>query len=130
MIRGYSTGSYELSVEYLTPDSPPPPTEPPGEEVIEVFEGSIERRAVEHFGPISVLPGTQFDTAMSGTGDPDLYVQFGAPPTTSSYDCRPYRNGATEVCTLTVPPGVTEAYFMVRGYRAGTFAVEVSYTEP
>src|SRR5690606_29827467 len=28
-----------------------------------------------------------------GSGDADLYVRFGSPPTTSAYDCRPYRNG-------------------------------------
>ncbi|MCA1767352.1 MAG: PPC domain-containing protein, partial [Idiomarina sp.] len=35
-----------------------------------------------------------------GSGDADLYVRFGAQPTTSSYDCRPYENGNTETCTI------------------------------
>ncbi|MAI63873.1 MAG: peptidase S8 [Alteromonas sp.] len=38
-----------------------------------------------------------------GSGDADLYVRFGAEPTTSSYDCRPYKNGNSEVCTFTNP---------------------------
>ncbi|WP_448550374.1 pre-peptidase C-terminal domain-containing protein [Thalassotalea fusca] len=33
-----------------------------------------------------------------GTGDADLYVKFLEPPTTSSYDCRPWKNGSTEAC--------------------------------
>jgi vibriolysin len=34
-----------------------------------------------------------------GTGDADLYTQFNARPTTSSYLCRPYLSGNTETCT-------------------------------
>lgn len=33
-----------------------------------------------------------------GSGDADLYVRRGAPPTTSQYDCRPYRTGNSETC--------------------------------
>src|SRR5690606_11621676 len=28
-----------------------------------------------------------------GSGDADMYVRFGSQPTTSAYDCRPYRSG-------------------------------------
>ncbi|MEL7312632.1 MAG: S8 family peptidase [Pseudomonadota bacterium] len=35
-----------------------------------------------------------------GSGDADLYVRFGSPPTTSTYDCRPYRNGNSETCNI------------------------------
>jgi carboxypeptidase T len=35
----------------------------------------------------------------NGTGDADLYVRFGALPTTSAYDCRPYKSGNNEVCS-------------------------------
>ena len=35
-----------------------------------------------------------------GTGDVDLYVKFGSQPTTSSYDCRPYKSGNDETCNL------------------------------
>jgi hypothetical protein len=38
-----------------------------------------------------------------GTGDVDLYVKFGAAPTLSSYDCRPYLNGNSETCTFSNP---------------------------
>jgi len=33
-----------------------------------------------------------------GKGDADLYVRYGEAPTTSSYDCRPWKNGNTESC--------------------------------
>jgi hypothetical protein len=47
-----------------------------------------------------------------GTGDADLYVRFGTAPTTTTYDCRPYRSGNTETCTIT-------------NIQAGTYHVNV-----
>ena len=52
-----------------------------------------------------------------GTGDADLYVKAGSKPTTSSYDCRPYKDGNTETCTdTTVTAG--PYYVMLNGYSA------------
>jgi len=42
-----------------------------------------------------------------GTGDADLYLRFGSQPTTSSYQCRPYKNGNSETCTITNPQAGT-----------------------
>ena len=42
-----------------------------------------------------------------GSGDADLYVRFGSQPTTSAYDCRPYRSGNAETCTVTSPQAGT-----------------------
>ena len=44
---------------------------------------------------------------VNGSGDADLYVRFGAQPTTSSYDCRPYKSGNTESCSFTNPTAGT-----------------------
>jgi vibriolysin len=45
---------------------------------------------------------TAISIAMTGgTGDADLYVKKGSTPTDSSYDCRPYKGGNAESCTLT-----------------------------
>ncbi|MEX0915212.1 MAG: PKD domain-containing protein, partial [Wenzhouxiangellaceae bacterium] len=33
-----------------------------------------------------------------GSGDADLYLKFGSEPTTSDYECRPWRNGNNETC--------------------------------
>ncbi|MDM5085197.1 M4 family metallopeptidase [Aeromonas rivipollensis] len=48
-----------------------------------------------------------------GSGDADLYVKFGSEPTSNSYDCRPYKSGNAETCTLNVP-------------KAGTWHVQLS----
>ncbi|MCJ8271102.1 MAG: M4 family metallopeptidase [Psychrosphaera sp.] len=40
-----------------------------------------------------------------GSGDADMYVKFGATPTDSVWDCRPYVGGNTESCTGTKTGG-------------------------
>ncbi|WMS86020.1 S8 family serine peptidase [Pleionea litopenaei] len=50
-----------------------------------------------------------------GSGDADMYVRRGSQPTTSSYDCRPYRWGNTESCSFNNPASGTW-YISVRGY--------------
>lgn len=56
-------------------------------------------------------------TTSGGTGDVDLYTKFGAKPTTTVYDCRPYTTGNNETCTVSS----TQAgyyYVLLRGYSA------------
>lgn len=53
-----------------------------------------------------VLPAgqSQLNINMSGgTGDADLYLRLGSNPTTSSYQCRPYKTGNNENCVITNP---------------------------
>ena len=52
-------------------------------------------------------------TSSGGSGDAYLYVKFGSAPTASSYDCRPYKSGNAETCTLNAP-------------KAGTWHVQLS----
>ena len=52
-----------------------------------------------------------------GTGDADLYVQFGSAPTDSSYVCRPYLNGNNETCTIAAPSAGTY-HVRVKAYTA------------
>ncbi|MGQ5524953.1 M4 family metallopeptidase [Chitinimonas sp. PSY-7] len=52
-----------------------------------------------------------------GSGDADIYVKFGAAPTLTSYDYRPYRSGNNE--TVTIPtPKVGTYHIMLNGYSA------------
>jgi xanthomonalisin len=52
-----------------------------------------------------------------GTGDADLYLRFGAAPTTSTYDCRPYITGNAETCSVASPKTGTY-YVLLNGYAA------------
>lgn len=52
-----------------------------------------------------------------GSGDADLYVRFGAAPTLSTYDCRPYISGNNETCNISnVQTGTY--YVMLNAYQA------------
>ena len=42
-----------------------------------------------------------------GTGDADLYVNYGSQSSTTSYDCRPFLSGNNEECTFTAPDSGT-----------------------
>ncbi|KAF7781901.1 vibriolysin [Pseudoalteromonas rubra] len=58
-------------------------------------------------------------TISGGTGDADLYVNYGSQSTTSTYQCRPYRNGNSETCTFTNPQAGTW-HIDLRGYSAAS----------
>ena len=76
------------------------------------------RSSVTYFSLNVPSGATNLQFNMSGgNGDADLYVRFGSTPTTSSYDCRPYKNGNTEGCSFSTPQAGTY-YVMVRGYSA------------
>lgn len=52
-----------------------------------------------------------------GSGDADMFVKFGSQPTTSSYDCRPYRTGNDESCSFNTAQAGTY-HVMINAYRA------------
>jgi hypothetical protein len=55
----------------------------------------------------------------TSTNDADLYVRFGTASTTTTYDCRPYKTGSNETCTIPAPQAGTY-YVSLRGYSAYT----------
>jgi subtilase family serine protease len=63
-----------------------------------------------------------------GSGDADLYVRLGSPPTTTSYTCRPYLSGNNETCTFAAPSAGTY-YVNVRAYATFSgVSLTASYT--
>lgn len=64
-----------------------------------------------------VLPAGTYTFVMDGTGDADLYVRTGLAPDLSSYDCRPYKSGSKEACTIDLASPAA-IFGMVRGYSA------------
>ncbi|NTX59998.1 M4 family metallopeptidase [Myxococcus sp. CA051A] len=98
------------------PVVPPPPPPPPWDPIINIADS-----IVGHFNYWTVdVPSGQSAVTFAlsgGTGDADLYVNFGTAPTTTAYQCRPYLGGNTETCTLTAPTAGT--YFVgLRVYSA------------
>ncbi|MEO1480801.1 MAG: S8 family peptidase [Myxococcota bacterium] len=71
-------------------------------------------------------------TISGGSGDADLYVRFGSPPTTSTSDCRPFQTGNNETCNF-ANPSVGTYFVMLRGYSSysgvtltGSYSVSTS----
>jgi len=64
----------------------------------------------------------------NGTGDADLYVRFGAAPTTATHDCRPYLNGNSETCNISTAQ-VGTYHVMIRAFNAYSgLSLVASYT--
>ncbi|WPB80123.1 M4 family metallopeptidase [Archangium violaceum] len=103
-----------------------------GTPVSTTASGTVAKNENDRFGPYNVVAGTTFKVVMTGTRNPNLYVRFGAAPTTSAYDCRPSLSGASETCELTVPAGQSVAHIMVRGGGSGTasYNLAINYTQP
>ena len=89
--------------------------------------GTVAAGAWSHLGAFAVEAGSLATVTMTGTGDADLYVRFGAQPDTSTYTCRPYSGTSDETCQLTVPVGETQLFVSVNGYAATSdFSVTIS----
>lgn len=80
--------------------------------------GSVAKNAEVRFETPTLEAGT-YTFNMTGSGDADLYVRVGQAPTTTLYDCRPYRYGTKESCAveITTPAPV---HVMVRGWAANS----------
>lgn len=99
----------------------PPPPPPPGDGVL--TNGTpITGLADSTTGNMRfwsfAVPSGQSSATISingGTGDADMYVQFGSKPTTTTYQCRPYINGNTENCSFT-PPSAGTYWVGIRTY--------------
>jgi serine protease len=114
---------------YGAPGSPPPPP-PQGEPRTEQKSGRVSRGEWVHLDPIEVAPGSWFEVTMTGAGDPDLYIRFGSPPTSTAYDCRPYLDGPLESCVVDVPAGASSAHVAIYGFADGDFDLSIHWLAP
>lgn len=74
--------------------------------------------AQTQYGPFDASSYTAMRFSIAGgTGDADLYVRFGAAPTTATYDCRPYAAGNSESCVFE-PSQAGNYYVMLNAYQA------------
>ena len=101
--------------------SEPPPPPPPGDGTLEdgvPVTGISGGSGSQQFWTLQVPSGaSNLSFQMSGgSGDADMYVNYGSAPSTSSYDCRPYLNGNNETCNMTATAGTW--HVMLRGYTS------------
>lgn len=112
MVRGYSAYSgASLVADHTTSTQS-------GGDSGSVTDISVSRRTWKHYTQdIPAGASNLIYTITGGSGDADLYVKFGSQPTSSSYDCRPYKNGNEETCTFATPSTGTY-HISVYGYSA------------
>ena len=118
--RGYTAADVTdaFSQVGVTCGTTPPPTD------TEVFNGTpitgiSGASGSDRFFFVNVPSGaSNLVMAISGgSGDADMYTRFGSKPTTSTYDCRPYKSGNAESCTV-ASPQAGRYYINLRGYSA------------
>ena len=85
--------------------------------------GSVTRGQTTSF-ETPVLEAGNYEFTMTGTRDPDLYVRVGLAPTTTQFDCRPYKTGANESCRVSLAQP-SKIHVMVRGYANATSTFKV-----
>ncbi|MCC6667846.1 MAG: PPC domain-containing protein [Polyangiaceae bacterium] len=80
--------------------------------------GSVAKSTEKRF-TTPKLPKGSYRFDMTGTGDADLYVRVGSAPTKTLYDCRPYKAGSKESCTVKLNTDAP-VHVMVRGWAASS----------
>ena len=94
-----------------------------GGEVVDGWPGLDESgtvaRNVERRFETPTLPAGTYAFELTGTQDADLYVRIGNAPTTSLFDCRPYKTGSNERCQVSLDAPNT-VHVMVRGWAASS----------
>jgi bacterial leucyl aminopeptidase len=114
-IKAYSTFSnLSLTGSFTEPGNTPPPIDETISD-ISLAKGEWLYQSVD----LSAGYGNLIVTMSGGSGDADLYLLQGAQPTSSNYDCRPYKWGNEESCTQASPAAVTW-YIGVFGYSASS----------
>ena len=127
--KGSNNAENLAQCTYRAPDAPAT-----GTQETEIFDNqSVARNAKKQYGPFTVKPGSLAKVTMTAVGtspgDPDLYVRYAGVPDTARWICRPYLSHANETCELELPASRNKMYVMVRGYAAGNYKLEVSYTK-
>ncbi len=73
----------------------------------------------EHRFTTPKLAAGRYVFELDGTNDADLYVRTGAEPTTSDFECRPFKSGSRETCVVELTTEA-EVHVMVRGWDASS----------
>lgn len=121
MVSGFTASTYVLDLSVL--GSAPPTNEQTGS-----ANGSLATGQNIAFQPLRLAGGSELEVSISGSGDADLFVRFGAAPTDTVFDCRPFLQGSNETCTLTVPAGGAEAFILIDAATAANWQLEARFT--
>lgn len=124
-INGYAaTSNFTLKINYKEGTgggtTPPPPT------TIQHIDttGNVAQGELKMFS-MDVIAGHKIFVRTFSTVDVDLYIQFGAAPTTDAYLSRGYTTSGNETVSYT-PTSNGKLYIGVQGYAAGAFTLRTA----
>lgn len=100
------------------------PTPPPATLTHLTTTGQVAQGEMKVF-QLAMPAGKKVIVRTTSTTDVDLYVQFGAAPTTDSYIARGYTTSGNETLSYTATSNGT-LYIGVHGYAAGSFSVRTA----
>ncbi len=80
--------------------------------------GTVTKNQERRFETPVLAPG-RYVFEMTGTADADLYVRTGAAPTESTFECRPFKTGSNEACTVELTTAAA-IHVMVRGWASSS----------
>lgn len=110
-VHGYKGSDYELEVFAPRYGEVEPGPEP----IDQRMTGVVESGEIDTLAPISIALDGTLDVQLSGSGDADVYVGIGAPPSVENYDWRLYGATTNERGKLPVRKGDV-VHVMVHGY--------------
>jgi hypothetical protein len=82
-------------------------------------QGSVKKGESKRWSTPTVEAGRYTFSITGSGGDADLYVRIGSAPTTSKFDCRPFKTGSNESCTVTLAQPAP-IHVMVNGFSSTT----------
>ena len=106
-------------------EAPPPAPEPEPDAVLTngvALTGLAGSKGRNRYYTVQLPNGASnlLISISGGSGDADLYVRAGTRPTSSAFDCRPFRGGNGESCSFPTPvPGLYHVMLTAYGSYAG-----------
>ncbi|AUI88134.1 alkaline serine protease [Vibrio azureus] len=95
---------YSLSDDACKVDcNKPTPTPSPDQQLLSgvPIHNLSAPKGEQQFFYVDLVKGTTLNVLMiGGNGDADMYLKFGDKPTKQTWDCRPYKLGNRETCTI------------------------------
>lgn len=120
-----------VTVKYTEGGGTTPPPPPPATFTHVNTTGSVAQGAMKVF-PLAMPAGKKVVIRTTSTADVDLYIQFGAEPTTESYLARGYTTSGNETVTYTATSTArsTSVCTATRRARSRSAAQTCSQTRP
>ncbi|MCB9569284.1 MAG: hypothetical protein H6710_19075 [Myxococcales bacterium] len=113
-VHGYKASEYTLTISGPRPGAAPAPRPEP---IAVALHGVVQKGEEQHLAPITAVVAGELEITLSGSGDADIYVAFGRPPTTTQFAWRLYGPTSNERGRLAVRAGDV-VHVMVHGYAA------------